>query len=234
MLATSACAVGRGGDKSDQALPDHLAEPAQPLQVTGETTVTTTGAGGGAATTTTVRGAPGGATATTAAPGGGGTTTTTLPFTTRLDLADRTGDAGLQAQPHGDATRVRMEDDGIRGRFTVELAAAIPAPLPPDEQLRVGIDLDQGGDIESEFQLFAMGNSESWNAWRHDNKKFVEYAGTFEVGANRLVFTVPWSALGGRKAGKLDVFVEWEKAGVVLAEESRDLVPDRGQASYQL
>jgi hypothetical protein len=53
------------------------------------------------------------------------------------------------------------------------------------------------------------------------------------VGGNRLVFTVPWSALGGRKAGSLRVFADWTKAAaVLLAEESNDRAPDSGSAPF--
>lgn len=237
MVLTSACAVGRGDrDDAENAagLPAKLAEPAQPLDAsTTDTTVVTT-PDGRPVSTVPGRG-PASTTATTAGPGGGGaSTTTTVPYASRLDLADRSGDAGIQSKPYGDATRVRIEDDGTRGRFTVELAAAIPAPLGPDEQLRVGVDLDHGGNVESEFQLFAQGNSEGWKAWLTEDEETVEYEGTFQVGGNLLVFTVPWSALGGRKSGKLDVFVEWDGPGTVIAVTSRDLVPDNSQASYQL
>lgn len=238
MVLTSACAVGRG-DKDgadDGALPANLAEPAQPLDPSPtDTTVAT--APDGRSVSTTPGGGPG-TTATTARSGGGGAggapATTTVPYVSRFDLADPTGDAGIQAKPYGDATRVRIEDDGTRGRFTVELAAAIPAPLGPDEQLRVAVDLDHGGNDESEFQLFAQGNSDGWRAWLYEAEAAVEYQGTFQLGGNRLVFTVPWSALGGRKGGKLDAFVEWDGPGTVIAETSREYIPDRGQASYQL
>lgn len=235
-VVTAACAVGRGTNDAseDGALPADLAEPAQPLDpVPTDTTVVTTSDGRPVSTIPT--GGPATPVTTAAAPGrAGASTTTTVPYVGRLDLVDRAGDAGIQARPYGDATRVRIEDDGARGRFTVELAAVIPTPLGPDEQLRVGVDLDHGGNVESEFQLFAQGNSEGWRAWLTEDEQTVDYQGTFQLGGNRLVFTVPWSALGGRKSGKLDVFVEWDGPGAVLAETSRDFVPDNSQASYQL
>lgn len=213
-------------------MPADLAEPAQPLDPVATDGPPPTAADGTPVSTTPGAAAPMG----TAPPGPGGArpTTTTVASVSRLDVADRTGDAGIQAKPYGDATRVRIDDDGTRGRFTVELAAALPAPLGPEEQFRVGVDLDHGGDIESEFQLFAQGNSEGWKAWLTEDEETVAYQGTFQVGGNRVVFTVPWSALGGRKGGKLDVFVEWDGPGPVLAETSRDLVPDNGQAAYRL
>ena len=170
----------------------------------------------------------------------GSTTSSTPPgtpaasFAARALVTDSTGDPdGQSPPPYGDLLGLRLEDDGTRARFTVELAGDVPARLATGEQVAVGVDLWRGGS-ESEYQLYARGNDEGWLAWLDTPSDFVPYPGTFELGGTKLVFTVPWSALGGRRAGSLSTLVEWEKdKAVVLADASADRGPDgRGTQSF--
>ena len=236
-VVAGACAVG-GGDKDEGGFPDDKGAPARPLDPSSDATTVTmpdaTSPGGGTSAATPRPGAAPTPGAGPAGPGSG-TPTTVVPYVARLEVADRTGDAGLQSKPYGDVVRLRLDDNGTRARFTVEMAAAFPTPLPADEQVHLGLDLFRGSDGESEFQLFGEGNSDGWRAWLQGPKGFVEYPGTFEMGGNRLVFTVPWSALGGRRPGSLRVLAEWDKARLaVLADSSSDRAPEGGPAPFTL
>lgn len=245
MLLLGGCAVGGGGEEDEfGGLPDDKAVAAQPLTVD---------AGGGAATSTTAApgqvGGPtttgrGGTTTTTSVrsgtgAGGGdgsGVTTTTpdaKPYVARAEVADRTGDAGLQAEPYGDLILLRVEDDGSRARFTVRMAGALPAQPAEGEVIGIGVDLFRGG-TESEYQVFALGNADGWRAWLKDEaNEAVDFPGTFELGGNTIVFTVPWSALGSRRPGAISVFADWSQQRVaVVAEASEDHAPDRGAQSF--
>jgi len=244
-LLLGGCAVGGGVDEDElEGLPDDKAVPAQPLTVdaggTASTATTTAGGRAGGPTTT---GRVGTTTTASSRPGGGttGTTTTTTPgaapYVVRATVADHTGDTegtSVQKPPaYSDVTRLQLEDDRTRARLTVDVAADLPARLAEGEQMAVGVDLFRGGGTESDYQLYARGNDEGWLAWLDTPSGLVDYPGSFELGANRLVFTVPWSALGGRRPGAFSVFAEWEQARVaVVADESKDFAPDRGAQSF--
>lgn len=150
-----------------------------------------------------------------------------MSYVPRAVLTDRTGDAeGEAPPPYGDLVGLRLEDDGTRARFTVEVGGDVPARLAAGEQVAVSVDLWRGGS-ESEYQVYARGNDEGWLAWLDTPSDFVPYPGTFELGGTTLVFTVPWSALGGRRAGSLSALVEWERdKAVVLADASADRTPE--------
>lgn len=97
----------------------------------------------------------------------------------------------------------------------------------------IGVDLFRSDDEESDYQLFALGNADGWRAGLQEGSEWVDYSGTFELGANRLVFTVGWSALGGRRSGSLRVFADWSQAHIaVVADESSDRAPDSSPQSF--
>lgn len=171
-----------------------------------------------------------------AGPSGGGATSTTPTspsYRVVVDVADPTGDAGVQARPYGDLVRVRVQDDGTRARVTVSFAGELPAPPADGEVIGVGVDVFRTNDDESDYQLYALGNADGWRAGVQSGDDWVDYPGTFELGADRLVFTLPWSSLGGRRPGAVSVFADWSKSAVaVVAEASEDHLPDRGSHPF--
>lgn len=177
--------------------------------------------------------------------GGGGATpgvspraTTASPapamFSERGRATDAVGDAGDKAPAYSDLVRVTIESDGTNARVTVTMRAAVPNPMPADEQMAVGVDLFRSSDaLESDYQLYATGNEEGWVAFLDTPKGFVKYPGTFQIGGARLVFAVPWSSLGGLRSGHARTFMDWDRAGVVLKDVGQDGVPDSGRFRYR-
>lgn len=235
-LALSGCKVGGGkkAEETERGMPKGLAAKPEPLTDPGATGTTLPGQTG-----STTPGRPGttaaGSTQTTPGSGGApGTTAPPRPFRVLATVPDAAGDQrGLQQKPaHADLTTVRVEDDGELARFTVELAASLPSPLGPDETMGIGVDLFRGGR-ESEYQVFADGNVEGWLAYYSDNKGFHKFPGTFQLGANKLVFTLPWSVLGGRRGGSVSAFCDWtSNEGLALAPATTDRAPDRDTTPF--
>jgi hypothetical protein len=226
VLLSGACRVGR--DKKDDAGPtglpaDKAASPAPLDTVPGETTTTV-----GPGTSSTTAGS-GGRTTTTRAGSGTATTATTAPLAPFHDvtvLSDRKDDAGIQQQPYSDVLSLRIEDNGTHARFTVQFAGDLPNPMPVGQLLNVGVDMFHG-QKESDYQLFAQGDESRWLAYLQTPSGFVEYPGTFQIGGPKLVFTVPWSSIGGRKGGTTSVFADWsDNTTLVVAASSSDKLPD--------
>jgi hypothetical protein len=101
----------------------------------------------------------------------------------------------------------------------------------------IGVDLyrtvTQG---ESDYQLFADGGPDGWFAYLQTPKGFVRYPGSFALSGARLVLTVPWSSLGGRRSGRFSAFVDWTQGGrpgtLGGNASSQDLAPEVGTVAY--
>jgi hypothetical protein len=169
---------------------------------------------------------PGGSTQQPGAPGG--------TYRTVGSATDRDRDAGAATPAYGDLRSVTVEDDGTNVRITVRFAGDVPARLPADETMGVGVDLYRSAaQIESDYQVFADGQPEGWYAYLQTPKGFVKYPGTFGVGGNRLVFTVPWSAVGSPSAGAFSAFADWTRDATPVNLAGEDVAPDLGNAAYR-
>lgn len=231
-LTLAGCRTGKPPPQESDTLDDRLG--AAPAIIDPASTTTVPGDPGAPATT-----GPGGATSTTRRPGTGGNSnggaTTTIPPAPFRQLAtstDRTGDAGLEAPAYDDFVAMRMEENGTHARFTVEFAGAVPTVLAEGEVMGIGVDVYRA-DGESDFQVFADGGSDGWRAFLQAGEKYVRYEGTFELGGNRLVFTVPWSAIGGKQAGSIAAFADWSAEGALLNKAGQDKAPDRTRLDFR-
>jgi hypothetical protein len=109
----------------------------------------------------------------------------------------------------------------------------LPAALADGEVQGIGINFYRSESRESDYQLFADGGYKGWRAFLHTPDGIVAYPGTFGVGANVLVFEVPWSALGGKKAVNVGSFVDWSQKGTVLATSGNDRAPNDGTVTVR-
>lgn len=157
------------------------------------------------------------------------------PFRRVGETADRTNDTEGSGPPYADLVAVTIDDDGTNARVTVAFDGNVPARLPADETMGVGVDFFRSAtQIESDYQLFADGQPEGWFAYlQTPGGKFVKYPGRFGVGGNRIEFVVPWSALGSPASGLFTAFADWTRDGGTLNNPfSEDHVPNLGKASF--
>lgn len=249
LLTSGACAVGRNDDgdakkkTSPEPLPE-LSEEAAPLDPS-LVPSTTAGGGGQGSSPTTPGGGSTGAGATTTAPGSpggtapsgtaGGSTGGTapaaraVPFRHLGQVADGQGDAGLGAPRYIDLVSISFGTNDTDMQVIVDVAEALPALTAQGEVIGLGVDVFRTNPRgESDYQLFADGGSDGWRAYLQTPDGFVEYPGRFSMGGTRLVFEVPWSAVGGRSGFATAVFVDWSKAGGVIAQDGQDAAPNLG------
>lgn len=128
-----------------------------------------------------------------------------------LDVADPAADHG-RAPGYADLVRLVLEEDGRNLRVTVRLADLVPGRLADREVEGVGVDLFRGDAQESDFQLFLDGGGHGWRGFLQTPRGFVRYPGTVAVDGAVLTTTVPWAALGGRRAVEVAAFVDWADA----------------------
>ena len=208
-----------------------LSEPAAPLPASDQAAPTTTVAtaeGAGSVTTTVARAPDATPTSSAAAPAtrpGGSSAASVRQLAVTTDAA---GDAGLGARGYGDLINVTFEEVGDTLRAIVDLGASVPTKLAEGEVEGIGVDIYRTADDESDFQLFADGGVEGWRAYLQTPDGFVQYPGDFSLGGSRLVFSVPWSTVGGRTSFRASVFADWSGKGTVLNPSSSDRAPDEG------
>jgi hypothetical protein len=231
-LALPACRVGNS-HTATPGLPKGMAARPRPLSPANEpgamATSSPTGPGG---TATTAAGSSRTTSTTGNRPGSPGAPPTTAAFRSVATVTDPAGDPGLQAPAYADAVALRLEDDGTSARLIVELNGAVPAKLADGESMGIGIDIYRGHK-ESDYQVFADGESDGWLAYYESPSGFKPFPGRFELGGSRLVFVVDWAALGGRVPGTFSTFVDWtKKANLVVSSAGEDHAPDQGAAPF--
>jgi hypothetical protein len=130
---------------------------------------------------------------------------------------------------------VTLADNGTMLRVTVVVDAALPARTADGETMGIGVDLyPPGNGRESDYQVFADGEPDGWFAYLDTPDGFVRYPGTFGLGGGRVVFTVPWSAVGNPRIGRVSAFVDWTRrsAGLTGNKASNDYAPTLGTKVY--
>jgi hypothetical protein len=159
----------------------------------------------------------------------------TGPFRTFATMTDGRSDAGLAAPAYGDLRFVTMASNGVALRVTVGVDGTLPQRLPDDEVMGIGVDLyPQRSQRESDYQLFVDGEPDGWYAYLQTPRGFVRYPGTFALGGNRLVFTVPLSSVKSPTAGRFSAFVDWTRraSGLTGNKASNDYAPTLGTKRY--
>ena len=157
------------------------------------------------------------------------------PYTTFLTMPDTAGDAGLGVPAYADLRSVTLADNGTSLRVTVEMNGALPTKTATGESMGIGVDLYRAAaKRESDYQLFADGESDGWFAYLDTPKGFVRYPGTFALGGQTLVFTVPWSSVGNPQTGRTSAFADWTQRSSAATgnPSSNDYVPTLGTTSY--
>jgi hypothetical protein len=170
----------------------------------------------------------------TARPSSAGTAAPEAPYHQVGSTTDLPSDAGATTPAYADAVAVTVEDNGANARITVTMRGDVPARLPGDETMGVGVDFYAARtDLESQYQVFADGEPDGWFAYYQGPRGRVRYPGTFGLGGRRLVFTVPWSVLGARASGYFSAFVDWARTASPANLSGEDHAPDLGYATYR-
>jgi len=188
------------------------------------------GSTGAAASTAPTRPGASGTVAPTAGPTSGAPA---APFHEVATRSDRQRDAGAAVAPYADLVSVAIEDNGTDARVTIRVAGAFPSRMPADETLGIGVDFFRSRtQLESDYQLFVDGQPDGWFAYLHTPRGFVKYPGTFGIGGDRMVFTVPWSSLGSPQSGAFAGFADWSRVATPANVYGEDHAPDLGNAGY--
>jgi len=128
---------------------------------------------------------------------------------------------------------IDIADNGTYCRVTVVVAGRLPGQVPSGDTLGIGVDFMRTvAQTEGQYQLFVDGEADGWFAYLRGPRRYITYPGTFAVGQDRVVFTVPWSSLGNRRSGRFNAFADWTKATGDPHPYSEDHAPQLANAPY--
>ncbi|MDX6274355.1 MAG: hypothetical protein QOJ92_1565 [Frankiales bacterium] len=242
LALVSACAVG-GGDEPSTTPRRDLAGRPSPLPT--DLAPLPGASGGPTAEPTAGVSAPGGPGSADPRPGqssspqpgsSGGGPGPAAPYRAVTTTSDLQHDNDPSSPAYADLLSVGIEDDGTHARVTVTVRGTLPARAAADEVMGIGVDLYRQGNVgrESDYQLFADGEPSGWYAYLQTPKGFVRYPGQFALGGGRLVFTVPWSAIGSPHSGRFSGYVDWTRSSSAVTgnDASNDYAPTVGTSAY--
>ncbi|HEX9712600.1 MAG TPA: hypothetical protein VGB52_08640 [Actinomycetota bacterium] len=154
-------------------------------------------------------------------------------FRTIGSVDDPRGDAGTESRPYNDLLGVRIQDDGSNARILVRLNGALPKRdgdhrMPDGEQMGIGVDLFLRADAEEgDYQVFATGTSEGWEAFFETPNGFVKYPGEFRIRDDTILeFVIRWSDLGNIKGSRFTTFLDWDREAIAVGIAGQDRAPD--------
>jgi hypothetical protein len=152
--------------------------------------------------------------------------------TTLIDVSNTAEDQDDNGPRYADARRLQIQSAGDQVSAIVTMAGHVPTKLTGSETMGVGIDFYRPGSIESDYQVFGDGEPDGWYPNLDGSSGFVRYPGTLSLSEDRLVFTVPWSALGDLRIGEVSGFVDWTRSQPGSSLASEDHVPESGRVSF--
>lgn len=180
-----------------------------------------------------------GSTTTSARPGS--TPSSVAPTTaqpairyTRIgSVRDPAGDPEGAGPAYADLREVEVADGGGNARLTLVMAGPLPSRVTDNETFGAGVDFFRSlTQNESDYQVFVDGSPDGWFAYLHDGERYLRYPGSFALGGNRLVFTLPWSALGNRRNGRFSAFADWTRQAPGDNPFSEDHAPALATVAY--
>ncbi|MCA1840465.1 MAG: hypothetical protein ABR507_08550 [Actinomycetota bacterium] len=153
-------------------------------------------------------------------------------FVQFFSASDQSGDHGTAAPGYADIVSLRLSDDGTSLHVTVRFAQDVPARLPQDTTMGLGIDLYSGQTRESDQQLFADGSTDGWTGYLYGVSGESTSNIPAIVSGPEITLRVEWAKIGGRKGGYVSAFCDWSHRSGIFNEAGEDHVPDSGRLGF--
>ena len=131
-----------------------------------------------------------------------------------------------------DIVSVRVQGIGRGFRVTITFRGDIPSSMPDDKTYMVaGFGLT-GRDGQNGYAFGASADTDGWNPYGGDKDEGGEFPGTMSIDGATMVFTMPWSAVGGVRPFQWYAQETWFKSLAGTTHYSLDNVPNDGPAKY--
>jgi hypothetical protein len=143
------------------------------------------------------------------------------------------GDSSSDGEGNGDTpiyadmTRASIKGNGQSVELTVTFAETVPQVMP-DGNTFMAVGFRFEGKRNKPY-VYADGDKSGWTPGINSSES---YPGEFSVSGNKMVFTLPWAALGGAQKFKWYANDSWVKSGLVTTSYLFDEVPNLERAHY--
>jgi hypothetical protein len=143
--------------------------------------------------------------------------------------SDPSGDGEVKGEvpAYAEMTGASIRGLGDDVELTVTFAESLPEKMP-DEDTSMSVRFQLTGRDDAPY-LYADGDKKGWaagiNAWD-------EYPGEFWMAGNKLIFRLPWDALGGAQRFEWYANDSWVETDLATTSYLFDEVPNLDRARY--
>lgn len=133
--------------------------------------------------------------------------------------------------PYAEAVAIDVDGLGESLQVTMRFAAEVPNEMPsPDTYMIVGFGMS--GNKKGQSYVFgAQADGRGWRPYSGKKGETGSYPGRFSVDGDRLVMTVPWSAVGGPREFNWYASASWFSYVAGATNYSFDVIPN-GSGRY--
>lgn len=134
---------------------------------------------------------------------------------------------------YSEISSVRIEGAATQFRVTITFRADLPERMPDKKTYMIaGMGFTQGKKEEG-YGFGASADVDGWTPYAGSKSEGGgEFPGTMSIDGPTIVFTIPWSALGGPRSFEWYAQASWFKSLAATTHYSLDIVPNDGPARF--
>lgn len=133
---------------------------------------------------------------------------------------------------YAEVLSVRIQGLGEQFRVTMTFRAPLPEAMPDDKTYMIaGMGLTETRKDEG-FAFGASAGTSGWTPYAGQKGEGGKFPGTFSIAGRTVVFTMPWSAIGGPRSFDWYSQASWFKSLANTTHYSLDILPNDGPAEY--
>lgn len=133
---------------------------------------------------------------------------------------------------YSDILSVRIEGAASGFRVTMTFRGDVPEKMPDKKTFMVaGMGFTERKKDEG-YGFGASADTTGWTPYAGSKGEGGEFPGTFSIDGPTIVFTMPWSAIGGPRSFEWYAQASWFKSLAATTHYSLDIVPNEGPARF--
>jgi hypothetical protein len=131
-----------------------------------------------------------------------------------------------------DIVSTRVQGSAKSFRVTITFRGTLPEKMPDDKTYMVAGFGMAGPKGKDGYAFGAQADGDGWQAYGGNKDHSGEFPGTMSIDGASIVFTMPWSAVGGPRTFEWYSQETWFRSLAGTTHYSLDNVPNEGPAKY--
>jgi hypothetical protein len=133
---------------------------------------------------------------------------------------------------YSEIVSVRIEGRAADFRVTITFRGPVPEKMPDDKTYMIaGMGVTEREKDEG-YAFGASADAKGWTPYAGNKEEAEEFPGTMSIDDATIVFTMPWSAMGGPQPFKWYSQASWFRSLAGTTHYSLDIVPNEGPARF--